>query len=252
MTTIDEFMASGPPPPAPTPPPTGEQADIIHAFTPGACRICSAPIVRVRPGPLPRACEGTCRTEYERLKKRRRKGTKRPRAGLTVAQRFWADVDRSGGPLACWPHGMVDTRGYVQVTIEGRQKYVHVYAYELAVGPVPDGHQIDHLCHTLTPTCVETETCPHRRCANPAHLEPVTPGENQRRARERTLGLEWDTVRLASDLTVEPDEDGELDVAELRLLYVAVTRARLGLDVGGVPLTEEGMYALTAAGGEWR
>lgn len=67
----------------------------------------------------------------------------------------------------------------------------------------------------------------------------------------KAKGLEWDTVRLADDLTVEPDEEtGQLDIDELRLLYVAVTRARLGLDPGAVPLTEDAMYALAAAK-EW-
>lgn len=41
-------------------------------------------------------------------------------------------------------------------------------SYEFFVGPIPDGHHIDHLCRT--PSCV-----------NPDHLEPVTPRENTRR-----------------------------------------------------------------------
>lgn len=44
----------------------------------------------------------------------------------------------------------------------------HVFAYERAHGPVPDGLQIDHLCRTTL-------------CVNPDHLEAVTPTENMRR-----------------------------------------------------------------------
>lgn len=44
----------------------------------------------------------------------------------------------------------------------------HRFAYELLVGPIPVGLELDHLCRN--PPCV-----------NPAHLEPVTHAENIRR-----------------------------------------------------------------------
>jgi hypothetical protein len=47
----------------------------------------------------------------------------------------------------------------------------HRLFYELLVGPIPAGLEIDHLCR-------------NRSCVRPTHLEPVTHLENMRRARE--------------------------------------------------------------------
>jgi hypothetical protein len=54
----------------------------------------------------------------------------------------------------------------------------------------------------------------------------------------KAKGREWSTVRLAEDLEVEPDDElqGGLPPEELRLLYVAATRARDVLDPSGVSL----------------
>jgi hypothetical protein len=69
---------------------------------------------------------------------------------------FWARVSRIPGQ--CWEWlGPKDWHGY------GRHSnfVAHRIAYELAVGPIPLGLVIDHLCRN--PSCV-----------NPEHLEPVT------------------------------------------------------------------------------
>lgn len=50
------------------------------------------------------------------------------------------------------------------------QVYAHRWIYEQLVGPIPDGYEVDHTCKT-------------GMCVNPAHLEAVTPEENQRRER---------------------------------------------------------------------
>lgn len=76
--------------------------------------------------------------------------------------RFWAKVDKKLGD-GCWLWTGATNRGYGAFTpvAPGPQLKAHRYAYELEVGPIPDGLQIDHLCRT--PLCV-----------NPAHMEPVT------------------------------------------------------------------------------
>lgn len=84
--------------------------------------------------------------------------------GKPPETRFWAKVNKTD---SCWLWTGAIVRGYGVFTpvIPGPLLRAHRYSYELLVGPIPDGLQIDHLCRT--PLCV-----------NPAHLEPVTPREN--------------------------------------------------------------------------
>lgn len=72
--------------------------------------------------------------------------------------RFWEKVDKSG---ECWLWTAYTTKkGYGQTHIGGKTKYAHRVAYELSVGPIPDGKELDHLCR-------------NRACVNPDHLDPV-------------------------------------------------------------------------------
>lgn len=72
-------------------------------------------------------------------------------------------------PDGCWRWtGAKNERGYGRVTIAKVAAYAHRAAYTEAVGPIPDGLHLDHLCRN--PSCI-----------NPDHLEPVTPLENTRR-----------------------------------------------------------------------
>lgn len=84
----------------------------------------------------------------------------------TPAERFWAKVDRSDD---CWVWtGTGTPKGYGQFAPHGKHVYAHRFAYELLVGPIPEGMTIDHLCR-------------NRGCVRPDHLEVVTRGENTRR-----------------------------------------------------------------------
>lgn len=76
---------------------------------------------------------------------------------------FWAKVEKTDG---CWQWaGPTMRQGYGYISRNGRIVYAHRHAYELLVGPIPDGLVIDHLCRNTS-------------CVNPAHLEPVTQREN--------------------------------------------------------------------------
>lgn len=88
----------------------------------------------------------------------------------------WAKVDRRGSD-ECWPWlGTILADGYAVIKLHGKMPKAHRVVYRLAIGPIPDGLQLDHLCHT--DQCKLGKKCPHRRCVNPAHLKPATAKEN--------------------------------------------------------------------------
>ena len=83
--------------------------------------------------------------------------------GATPAvERFWPKVKKTE---TCWLWlGAKKTNGYGRIR-NGRDIYVHRFAYELLVGTIPKGLTIDHLCR-------------NRACVNPAHLEAITNKDN--------------------------------------------------------------------------
>lgn len=62
--------------------------------------------------------------------------------------------------------GRLSRDGYA--AINGTLRAVHLLRWEHEVGPIPEGTRLDHMCR-------------RRHCIAIHHLEPVTPGENERR-----------------------------------------------------------------------
>ncbi len=96
-------------------------------------------------------------------------------AASHVSRRIRAAISESdytvmdlGFSTPCWVFRGVATGHYGNIRVAGRQTSAHRAMYEQAIGPIPDGLVIDHLCH-------------RPRCINPAHLEAVTNEENVRR-----------------------------------------------------------------------
>jgi len=92
----------------------------------------------------------------------------------TLAERFWAKVDKTGD---CWLWTASKYHdGYGQFRVGDRPRRAHRVAYELVRGPIPDGLVLDHLCRV-------------HACVNPDHLEPVTDKVNIARGRAREASL---------------------------------------------------------------
>jgi hypothetical protein len=134
----------------------------------------------------PLIARGYCHMHYRRWRLTGSPGPAEPsrnRPGTDLAQRFWSFVER-GNPSDCWLWiSGVSGSGHGQIRINGQKVYAHRVAYELVVGPIPDGLFLDHMCHNRDLACPGGTNCTHRRCVNPAHLEPATRRENQLRGR---------------------------------------------------------------------
>jgi hypothetical protein len=96
---------------------------------------------------------------------------------IVIDQQYILDLITKDETTGCWlwtrplkPNGYgsayLPTNGW-RLT---KTVYAHRLAYELFVGAIPDGKQLDHLCRV-------------RHCVNPAHLEPVMAKQNQQRGK---------------------------------------------------------------------
>ena len=98
--------------------------------------------------------------------------------------RFWAKVDRSGGPDACWLWTAAKRKtGYGLFYIR-RAHGSHRIAWAMDKGPIPDGLCV---CHR----------CDNPPCCNPKHLYAGTKVDNAQ-----------DSIRAGTKY--QPDNRGEL------------------------------------------
>lgn len=143
--------------------------------------------------------------------------------------RFLHKVDVRGfDPAQCWPFiGAGKGNGYGNVRVDGENRTAHSYAYELFVGPIPDGMEV---CHS----------CDFRPCCNPDHLFVGTRAVNMAdcKSKGRTAGgtrkhLPESAVqeirrRLASGLTARRVSQ-DLDVNYATITAIARGDSYVGL-----------------------
>jgi hypothetical protein len=121
----------------------------------------------------PLVAKGLCRTHYQRQWKT---GSTSARSEPTELERFWTQVEKQ--PNGCWHWTGHIKSGYGQFRFRGKHTRPHRAAYELFVGPIPEGMQVDHDCHNRDETCNDGPDCMHRRCVNPEHLHLKTGHQN--------------------------------------------------------------------------
>jgi hypothetical protein len=105
---------------------------------------------------------GWCNTHYMRWY---RNGSTEKAQLRDLLERLMEHVRVEPGGCWLWT-GRCDSNGYGRFAIGSkiagtfRSASSHRVAYELLVGPIPEGLQIDHLCR-------------QKACVNPGHMEPV-------------------------------------------------------------------------------
>lgn len=101
---------------------------------------------------------------------------KRGKPARPPEDRFWEKVEKTEG---CWHwrSALLET-GYGQFWNGKIHVRPHRFIYELLVGPIPQGLDVDHVCHNEDKSCPGGCSCPHRACVNPAHLRLATRRQN--------------------------------------------------------------------------
>lgn len=92
---------------------------------------------------------------------------------INVLERKLLTRGKWQGSCFIWPQ-----KGRGLIWVNCKVKKVYRVAWEIWIGPIPIGYDIDHLCHNI-------------RCYNIFHLEPVTHKENTNRGFNKTTHCKY-------------------------------------------------------------
>lgn len=93
------------------------------------------------------------------------------RPSLSVEDRFWSKISKT---KTCWNWtGTMTASGYGLFSVKGAQVRAHRFAWEMLVGEIPDGIEIDHRCM-------------NKRCVNPSHLRHASHKQNAEHLPQRS------------------------------------------------------------------
>lgn len=149
----------------------------------------------------------------------------------SIADRFWAKVDKSAGGSGCWVWTAArGVKGYGCLRVAGRTRTASRLAYELEHGAV------------LGPREYVLHSCDNRACVNPAHLRVGTASDNTRDAFERKRT--WQPNRTHCPYGHPYDEENTRHYAGRRHCRACSRRTSLTywrIKTGKIPAPSEGL-----------
>ena len=145
----------------------------------------------------------------------------------TVAERLEAATDRSDVD-GCWPLlvGASTRSGHKQLSVNNRMVLAHRIAYEIHVGPIPEGSVVRH-------------TCDNPPCVRPSHLVAGTVADNNRDRDERGRAA---ALKGSANGSSKLTENAIQELRRLRASGLSQRQAgqRLGVTQSTVSLIERG------------
>ena len=85
--------------------------------------------------------------------------------GINTLQNIFARTIRDNESGCLLYMGRLDENGYARISCQGKNRIGSDAVYEMVYGPIPEGYEVDHICHV-------------RHCVEPTHLRLLTHRQN--------------------------------------------------------------------------